>query len=386
MPIIKPLKRYLEPSVAADLTEKMVFIGGPRQVGKTTFARQFLKSAQKIQNAHPGYFNWDIAADRRALQNAELPTNQPVIILDELHKYTRWRSLVKGLFDTEFPTSNFIVTGSARLDYFHRGGESLHGRYHYYRLAPFSVMELNSKPTHDDVNTLLQYSGFPEPMLQSNARSWRRWQRERLQRILYEDLRDLERVKEVSLIELLIDNLPDKVGSPLSVNALREDLAVSHATVERWLTILDNLYLTFRISPFGSPKIRAVKKEQKLYFWDWSQVLADGPRFENLVAMQLLKYCHYQTDSEGYNMELRFLRDTDKREIDFVVLKNKTPIFAVECKTGETHLSPHVRYFKQRTAIPEFYQVHLGKHDYGNANTTGRVLPFTTFCSELQLP
>lgn len=190
----------------------------------------------------------------------------------------------------------------------------------------------------------------------------------------------------MSLIDLLLETLPSRVGSPLSVQSLRKELAVSHETVERWISILERLYTVFRIAPFGAPKIRAVKKEQKLYFWDWSQVADPGPRFENLVASHLLKYCHFIEDTEGYAMELRYIRDTDKREVDFVVLRDKKPLFAVECKTGEKAPGPALHYFRERTAIPRFYQVHLGERDYGDEEVSVRVLPFRTFCKELKLP
>ena len=85
-------------------------------------------------------------------------------------------------------------------------------------------------------------------------------------------------------------------------------------------------------------------------------------------------------------MELRYLRDTDSREVDFVVIKNKKPLFAVECKVGEKNLSPSLNYFSARTAIPEFYQVHLGEADFGNPATSGRCLPFSTFIKEKSLP
>jgi predicted AAA+ superfamily ATPase len=200
------------------------------------------------------------------------------------------------------------------------------------------------------------------------------------------DLRELERVHEVSLIELLLEALPDRVGSPLSLQSLREDLHVSHDSVRRWLGILENLYLCFRIAPYGAPKIRAVKKEQKLYLWDWSRLADPGARFENLVACQLLKYCHFVEDAEGHRMELRFLRDTDRREVDFVVLRDKRPEMAVECRTGERQVSPHARYFRERTAIRRFFQVHLGSRDHGDAESDVRVLPFRTFVAELAMP
>ncbi len=260
------------------------------------------------------------------------------------------------------------------------------GRYHYFRLHPFSVPELQSYyADRFDLNRLLIFGGFPEPYFAESQRDLRRWQLERQARILQEDLRDLERVQEVSKMELLMDALPARVGSPLSLRALQEDLEVAHSTVARWLDILDNLYVSFRISPYGSPRIRAVKKEQKLYLWDWSVIEDPGARFENFVASHLLKYCHFMQDTQGHKMELRYVRDTDKREVDFVVIQNKKPIFAVEAKVSDSDLSPHLRYFAERTPVPKFYQTHLGTACFGDPEREGRVLPFLRLCSELNL-
>lgn len=375
--------RYLHAPVTADLAaRKMVFVGGPRQVGKTTFGLSFLEPPSE---RHPGYLNWDELQARAALLRGELPADQPVVLLDEVHKYARWRGLLKGFYDTRKNSVSFIVTGSARLDHYRKGGDSLQGRYHSYRLHPFSLTEAASG-NRAGLTELLRWGGFPEPLFGGSDRLWRRWQRERMERVLYEDLRDLEHVRELSLIELLVSHLPDCVGSPLSVGSLRTLLQVAHESVERWITILENLYVCYRIPPFGAPRIRAVKKEQKLYFWDWSQVPGAGPRFENLVASHLLKFCHFREDTEGHRMELRFLRDTDKREIDFVVLENRKPIFAVECKSGEARPNPHAAYFRTRTPIPRFYQVHTGLRDHGDADTGVRVLPLPKFCELLGLP
>lgn len=187
------------------------------------------------------------------------------------------------------------------------------------------------------------------------------WQRERTQKVVQDDLRDLENVKDISLLMLLADLLPGKVDSPLSLKSLEEDLQVSQSTMKRWVEILCHLYYCYTIAPFGTKKIRAAKKLQKLYIWDWTQVEEGGLRFENLVASQLLKFCHFKEDTEGFKMELRYLRDTDGREIDFVVLQDNRPIFAVECKSGEKQLSPHIRYFRDRLQIPHFCQVYLEK-------------------------
>ncbi len=376
--------RYIMESVDADLKDKMVFIGGPRQVGKTTFAFALLGGDQR--ESSPAYLNWDVLADRENIMAGRLPSGQSRVILDEIHKYARWRNLVKGLFDKNKSSISFVVTGSARLDYYRKGGDSLQGRYHYYRLHPFSIMECDAHPGKQIVEQLLKFGGFPEPFLNATERFHRRWIREQSNRVLHEDLRDLEHVREVTMLELLLQHLPACVGSPLSVNSLSKLLQVAHESVERWLTIFDRLYLSYRICPFGSKRIRAVRKEKKLYFWDWARVENPGAKFENMVACQLLKYCHFLEDTQGYAMELRYLRDTDKREIDFVVMRDGQAEFAVECKSGDRDASPACRYFRERTDIPRFYQVHLGERDFGNPDSGTRVLPFSTFCRDLALP
>jgi len=374
-------ERYLKNPVMNDLKSRMVFIGGPRQVGKTIFALTFLS---EVTEKHPAYLNWDNVTTRSSLFRGELPSKEKCIVFDEIHKFGKWRNLVKGFYDTNKSERSFIITGSARLDYYSRGGDSLQGRYHYYRLHPFSLIELNKEPSKEDFRRLLKFGGFPEPFLKGEEKFWRRWQNERTRRVVSEDIRDLENVKDISLLELLALELPNRVGAVLSVKNLKELFQVSHETVERWLKIFERMYYCFRIPPYGSPKVRAVKKEQKLYLWDWSLVPESGPRFENFIASQLLKYCHFIEDTEGYRMDLRFLRDIEKREVDFVVLEDGKPLFAVECKTGEKEINPSLFYFMDRTKIPKFYQVHEGNRDFEKNGV--RVLPVRTFCKELQLP
>ena len=257
------------------------------------------------------------------------------------------------------------------------------GRYFHYRLHPFSLLELNKNPSVNDLKLLLKFGGFPEPLFNQSVSYWKKWQNHRNHQVIYEDLRDLDKVKEISLMQVLLEALPAKVGSPLSINSLAEDLQVSHQTVSRWLKLLEALHVIFLIPPFGSSKIRAVKKEQKLYFSDWSQILSKGYRFENLVASHLLKFCHYHYDSTGDNFELKYIRDTDKREVDFVVTKNKKPVFAVECKSNEAKLSSHLEYFQKRISIPKCFQVHMIDKDFGNEQKKGRSLMFTRLCKEV---
>ncbi|MBF0361585.1 MAG: ATP-binding protein [Oligoflexia bacterium] len=377
-------KRYLVNDISKDLQKKMVFVGGPRQVGKTTMAFSLLKNGDED---HPAYLNWDYAENRKRMLNYELPDERErLIVFDEIHKYNGWRNLLKGFFDKHKRKRSFLITGSARLDYYRRGGDSLQGRYHYYRLHPFSLKELNNKANVDDMKCLLKFGGFPEPLFSSNEREWKRWQRERSSRIINDDLVNLEKVREISQLSLLASILPHKAASILSINSLREDLRVAFETAESWVQILENLYYCFRISPYGGGntcKLRLAQKEKKLYLWDWSLCHENqGVLFENFVASHLLKYCHYLEDTEGDEMELLFLRDADKREVDFVVTKNKKPIFAIECKNSENNISPNIKYFSERTNIPVFYQLHMGKSNYENSDYRCKVMPFLKFALE----
>ena len=371
--------RYLKTQISKDIQRKMAFIGGPRQVGKTTLARQIIK-------AKTSYLNWDNVKHRQSIIQNQIPLSTHQLIFDELHKFGQWRNFIKGFYDTYGDTTKIIVTGSARLDHFKKGGDSLFGRYHYFRLHPFSLRELHSKPKCSDVETFLNLGGFPEPLLRGSAKNYRRWALERLNRVVYTDIRDLENIQEISSLELLAHSLTDRISSILSIESLRRDLQASHNTVSRWLDILETLYLCYRISPLTRSQFRSVRKEQKLYFWDWAQAPSHSARFENMVASHLLKYCHYREDTQGWKMDLRYLRDRDGREVDFVVLKEKKPLFAVECKTSEHTLSKHIKYFKERTNIPEFYQVHLKDKDIGSAKKEGRSLPFWKFCTIKKLP
>ena len=317
------LARYLADPIRDDLSRKMVFLGGPRQVGKTTLALALLGTND---SRDPAYLNWDSPRVRPGLLRGELPPGESRLVLDEIHKFPRWRNLVKGLYDTEGDRVSFLIAGSARLDHYRKGGDSLQGRYHYYRLHPLTLGELTSDSSPADLDALMQFGGFPEPFLAGNTRTWRRWQHERQSRILYEDLPDLENVREVALVELLAEALPDRVGSPLSIRSLSQDLQVAHETVARWLAILENLFVCFRIPPFGAPRIRAVKKETKLYLWDWSQAQGKGPRFENLVACHLLKYCHLLEDTQaiGWNSDLFGTRTAAKSTLSWYEKTNRS--------------------------------------------------------------
>jgi hypothetical protein len=361
--------RYLVEPIVEDLGTKMVFVGGPRQVGKTTLARN-LVAAHFRETA---YFNWDKKNERVKMMAAEWPASAQLIVLDEIHKYRAWKRFVKGEFDTHRDKYRFIVTGSARMDIYRKGGDSLQGRYHHYRLHPFSVAELAGLPAPviepfkelslpsaeqgEAFHLLEKRGGFPEPLFAGSERALRRWHNERNERLFREDIKDVEFVRDLGNMQLLSDILPGKVGSLLSVNSLREDLEVSHRAVSHWLDILERFYYHFRIRPFTWSKIRSLKKEPKLYLWDWSEVPGEAARFENMVAAHLLKLVNWLSDREGYKAELYFLRDTAKREVDFLAAVDGKPWFAVEVKSQSEHLAPTLPYFRDRLSVPFCYQL-----------------------------
>jgi uncharacterized protein len=351
---IKLRNRYLVDWILKDLKKKMVFVGGPRQVGKTTLAQSLLKD---FHDNHPAYLNWDLADHRARIRNKEWPKEEKLIVFDEIHKLRGWRNLVKGYYDLLKNTHSFLITGSAKLDHFRRGGDSLLGRYHYYRLHPYSIAEVGHVPKN--LHHLFTFGGFPEPFHAQDERELKRWHRNRLSMLVRFDLREISNVIEIDKIELLAEELPRRVGSPLSVRNLALDLEIDPKTAKAWIGELDALYYCFQLSPFGTTKMRAVKKEQKLYLWDWSQIEDPGIRFENMVASHLLKFCHYHEDVNGEKMELRYIRDVLKREVDFVVIKNKKPLFAVEAKLKPQGPSDSITYCSTRLNIPHFYQVHL---------------------------
>ncbi len=388
-------KRYLEPSIAQDLDSKMVFVAGPRQVGKTTVAKHILRSWSSGT-----YLAWDNREDRGVMRAGQWPAGRALVVLDEVHKWRGWKRWLKGEFDTHRERLRFLVTGSARLDVYRRGADSLQGRYHHYRLHPLSVAEVarGGDPAlpapgielpiearagaAEALGALLRFGGFPEPFLAASDRSLRRWQKERLERFFREDVRDLEAVRDLTSIQLLADLLPERIGSPLSLNALRKDLEVSHRAITHWVAVLEHLYHIFRVPPLATPRVRALRRMPKGYLWDPSLVSAPGPRFENVVALHLLKLCHFLEDREGYPVALTYLRDRTGREVDFLVTLKARPWFAVEVKVAASRVDPALAYFRDRLEIPWAYQVTLeGNRDFVENGV--RVLPAATFLGSL---
>lgn len=374
---VPPSPRYLSTQVERDLTRKMVFVAGPRQVGKTTLARM-------LPGADRGYLNWDVAEHRERILRRELPSSR-LWVFDEIHKYRNWRNYLKGVYDRHGAPPRgprILVTGSARLEVYRFGGDSLQGRYHLLRLHPLSAAELDLK-TPGQLRDLLTLGGFPEPYFGGSQVESRRWSRDHRTLLIRDEVASLERIQDLGTLELLMLRLPELVASPLSINAVREDLQISHKTAAAWLQVFERLYAIFRLPPFGAPAVRAVKKEQKHYHVDWSVVPAEAARFENLVACHLLKWVHHEQDTRGRDVELRYFRDTDGREVDFVIIDRQRPVLCVECKWADTPVDKSLRYFKVRFPDCDAWQLSAtGTKDYVNPDGI-RVTPALTLLRTL---
>ena len=389
-------KRYLHGCIAADLKEKMVLLDGPRQVGKTTLAQSIAGKNKKLV-----YLNWDNRKHRRQLLSMEWEGEADFLILDELHKYSNWKSCLKGVWDTRRVGEKIVVTGSSRLDVYRRGGDSLMGRYHHYRLHPFSLRELSGLPPRfdakactppllrgssdlDGIRDLMTLGGFPEPLLSGSQRTWRRWRQERFERLFREDIRDTSSVKALGQVELLGQMLPSRVASPLSMQSLSKDLSVSPKTIKEWVELLRRNYYLFQVPPWHKKIERALKKEAKYYLWDWSQVPEEGPRFENLIASHLLKYCQYQEDVHGWDVKLYYIRDTSKREVDFLVVWEGKPWLLVECKCKAQGDAKHLNTFAQKLGVAYQFVVCLEANiDLEDRKSKTRTMSASKFLSML---
>jgi len=326
------MKRYLEKYILEDLSAKIILLTGPRQTGKTTLSKMLVSNYD--------YFNFDNPEHRLSLLDRSWDRSKELVIFDELHKLKNWKSWLKGIYDTEGIPPSILVTGSAKLDTYKKMGDSLAGRFFQFRLHPLDLKEIKRRLNPDNLSTsldlLLETSNFPEPFLHGTTRFYNRWQKSHLDIIIRQDLLDLENIQQISSIETLIQLLRKRVGSPISYSSLAGDLQCSDKTVKRWLTILENMYVIFRVSPFHKNVARSILKAPKFYFYDTGQVLGDeGIKLENLVAGALLKEIHFLEDCLGERCELHFLRTKDGREIDFFVTRNGSPLLMLEVKWSD---------------------------------------------------
>ncbi len=387
--------RYLTRAIEQDAfrLHKIAFVSGPRQVGKSTLAKQLLKDPNN-------YFLYDEDSFRKKWIQSPIDSISKrgigPIVLDEIHKDRTFKKRIKGIYDIHKDTMNMIVTGSSRLDVFRKGSDSLLGRYIPYRLHPFSVSEKSNCISPDEVfkeqkvsnafDDLFERSGFAEPLLKLSAKEAKRWSRLRLDRLILEDTKDLLNISDMDAFRNLTLLLPQKVGSLFSINSLREDLQKAHGTILRWIKVLEILYHCFLIKPYTKKINRSIQSEPKLYLFDILQIPTEekSKRLENITALHLLKMCHYWTDLAFGEFDLFYLRNKDAREVDFLVTRDSNPWMMVECKTEELELSSHLIKFnallKPTYAIQVVYKK---KYERFYAQHNIRVVDYEIFLSGL---
>ena len=310
------------------------------------------------------YFNFDNLEDRLSLQEKSWDRSKDLVIFDELHKLKNWKSWLKGVYDTEGIPPSLLVTGSAKLDTYRKVGDSLAGRFFQFRMHPLDLKEIktfiNSEDLETELDKLLEIGGFPEPFLNGTNRFYNRWKKSHLDIILKQDLIDLENVQQIIQIETLIQLLKNRVGSPVSYSSLARDLQCSDKTVKRWLTILENMYVIFKVSPFHKNIARAIQKAPKFYFYDTGQVIGDsGIKLENTVACAIQKEIHFREDCFGEEKKVYYLKNKDGKEIDFCITTNDSPSLMVEVKWKDGTLSSNFEIFKK--FFPQIKMIQVTK-------------------------
>ncbi|MBU1537845.1 ATP-binding protein [Myxococcota bacterium] len=357
------MERMQQELIVKDLAKKMVFLTGPRQVGKTYLAKAIAQESEASV-----YCNYDSMADREIIRSHGWLPNTRLLVLDELHKMEGWKNYLKGLFDTRAPHLQILVTGSARLETFRQSGDSLAGRFFRHRLNPFSLAEIPDA-NEETLERLLERGGFPEPFLADSVTDAERWRLQYIDGLIRTDILDFEKVHDFRAIQITLALLRERVGSPVSYSSLARDVGVAPNTIKRYIEIFEALFIVFRVAPFHRNIARSLLKDSKFYFYDTKMVKGDkGVVLENLVAISLLKHLNAVDDYEGKPTSLRMLRTKDKKEVDFVLVVDEEPLAMLEVKLSDSRVSPELRNFHDRYGIRGIQLVknlHRERVDHG---------------------
>lgn len=353
------MERLQKAQIIKDLSQKMVFLAGPRQVGKTWLARDISSGFSRTV-----YLNWDSLQDRKLIQGEGWMRSTELLILDEIHKMEGWKGYLKGVFDTRPAGMKILVTGSARLDFVRQTGESLAGRFFLHRLLPLAPSELVGTAFATDTDRLMRRGGFPEPFLSADDQEAQRWRRSFVDGMIREDVLDLERIRDLRAMQLVLELLRSRVGAPVSFQSLSEDTGVSPNTVKKYVDILEALYVIFPVRPWADSVARSLLKNPKIYFYDNGLVLGDeGAVFENLVACCLQKHVYSRADASGGDHRLHYIRTKDGREVDFCLVQDGRPRLLVEAKAGDTDFGRQLTLFSKSLNVPGVQVVKDLKHE-----------------------
>jgi predicted AAA+ superfamily ATPase len=351
--------RYLAKYILEDSKKKMVFLTGPRQSGKTTLVLDLLKDLHGI------YLNWDDQDHRRQILKRDWSDEETYVALDEIHKYSRWKNFLKGTYDTQKDKHRFIITGSAKLDIYKKGQDSMLGRFFSWRVHPLCLSELKHHFKNNDesnLDKLIKLGGFPEPFFEGREVYAMRWRKEKLKLVFRQDIQELESIKDISLLELFYQGITERVGSEIVVSNMARDLEIAPKTAKSWLNILEKTYAVFIVPPYGKGIAKAITKTPKVYLYDNGEVFGDeGAKFKNLVGTHLYKRIQFLEDLYGDKYELNYLRDKNGHEVDFVIVKNNRPVCLIEVKLNETTRSKSLYYYKERLKVDHCLQLIKSK-------------------------
>lgn len=375
------MKRIQYDTLLKDVTKKIVLLVGPRQAGKTWLAKSLSANFE-----HPLYLSYDRAADRAVILHESWLESTDFLILDEIHKMPDWKNYLKGVFDTRPEHLKILVTGSARLDVIRYAGDSLAGRFYLHHLLPFSPSELRQIGETVEIDKLITRGGFPEAYLSDNDVDASRWRQQYIHSLLTGDAPEFTEIQNIHALRLIFNLLRERVGSPISYQAISEDVAISPNTVKRYIEILESLYIVFRVTPFSTNIARSLKKEPKIYFFDTALVKGDvGANFENFVALCLLKHAYAKNDLLAENYHLHYIKTKEGLEVDFVLAKDDNIEMLIEVKYASEKIPKNLIYFQEKYGLPAVLLVKELKQEYETAAGGIVVRRAEKFLSELFL-